>query len=85
MAQLAQEVWAVQAAFNGVAQGFGVMPMASTGYGQAAFGQAGMSPYGQTGNSMQSGQKRDAGYDQARSTLHTCAVGHSTRMACDSL
>ncbi|DBB09979.1 hypothetical protein WJX82_004569 [Trebouxia sp. C0006] len=54
-----------QSAYNGVAQGFGSMPMTSGGYGQAAFAQAGMSPYGQTAINFQSGQKRDAGYDQA--------------------
>jgi len=54
----------VQAAYNSVAQGFGAMPGTSGGYGQAAFAQAGM-PYGQTVNNFQSGQKRDAGYDQA--------------------
>ena len=50
------------------------MPMTSGGYGQAAFAQAGMSPYGQTVNNFQSGQKRDGGYDQARVTMLTMLV-----------
>ena len=50
------------------------MPMTSGGYGQAAFAQAGMSPYGQTANNFQSGQKRDAGYDQARVPMFTMLV-----------
>ncbi len=64
----------MQSAYNGVAQGFGSMPMTSSGYGQAAFAQAGISPYGQTANDFQSGQKRDAGYDQARVTAFTMLV-----------
>jgi len=50
------------------------MPMTNGGYGQAAFAQAGMSPYGQTAINFQSGQKRDAGYDQARVTMFTMCV-----------
>ncbi len=50
------------------------MPMTSGGYGQAAFAQAGMSPYGQTAINFQSGQKRDAGYDQARVPMFTMLV-----------
>ncbi len=65
---------ALQSAYNGVAQGFGSMPMTSGGYGQAAFAQAGMSPYGQTAINFQSGQKRDAGYDQARVTWQSVGV-----------
>ena len=53
----------VQAAYSSVAQGFGAMPGTSSGYGQA-YAQAAL-PFGQSVNSFQAGQKRDAGYDQA--------------------
>ena len=68
---------ALQSAYNGVAQGFESMPMTSGGYGQAAFAQAGMSPYGQAANNFQSGQKRDAGYDQARVILQSVGVNNT--------
>lgn len=45
------------------------MPGTSTGYSPAAFAQAGMSPYAQAPNNMQSGQKRDSTYDQVSECL----------------
>ncbi|KAL3159657.1 hypothetical protein ABBQ38_010066 [Trebouxia sp. C0009 RCD-2024] len=53
-----------QAAYGSVPQAFGAMPGTSTGYSPAAFAQAGMSPYAQATNNLQSGQKRDSAYDQ---------------------
>lgn len=63
----------LQAAYGSVAQGFGAMPGSSSGYNPAAFAQAGMSPYGQSNNNVQSGQKRDSGYDQVSCLL--CIIG----------
>lgn len=68
----------LQAAYGSVAQGFGTMPGSSTGYNPAAFAQAGMSPYGQSSNNVQSGQKRDSGYDQV-SCLLCVSAPHDLR------
>lgn len=59
----------LQAAYGSVPQAFGAMPGTSTGYSPAAFAQAGMSPYAQATNNLQSGQKRDSAYDQVSSLL----------------